>query len=99
MLAFPFTDASSSKRRPALILLDAGDADVVLARVTNQVLRSAFDVEIVNWRSAGLLLPSLVQVHKLATLDKDLIERRLGRLTVDDWAQTQAAIKQLFKLY
>lgn len=98
MLAFPFTDASSSKRRPALILLDVGDADVVLARVTSQDPRSAFDVEIVNWQSAGLLLPSLVQVHKLATLEKDLIERRLGRLTADDWAQTQAAIKQLFKL-
>ena len=99
MLAFPFSDASSSKRRPALILLDVGDADVVLARVTSQDPRSAFDVEIVNWQSAGLLLPSLVQVHKLATLDKDLIKRRLGRLTADDWAQTQVAIKQLFQLH
>ena len=98
MLAFRFTNASGSKRRPALVLLDMGDADVILARVTSQDPRTAFDVQVVGWQSAGLLLPSVVQVHKLATLEKGLIERRLGRLTADDWAQIQAAIKQLFKL-
>ncbi len=34
LLKFPFTDASGSKRRPARLLLDTGDDDIVVARVT-----------------------------------------------------------------
>ncbi|MCX6843143.1 MAG: hypothetical protein NTX53_12765 [candidate division WOR-3 bacterium] len=34
LLEFPFTDTSGSKRRPALILHDTGDDDIVVARVT-----------------------------------------------------------------
>lgn len=70
LLAFPFSDATGSKRRPALVLLDTGDQDIVVARVTSQAIRSSFDVNIVAWQQAGLLLPSIVRVDKLATLEK-----------------------------
>ncbi len=33
---FPFTTSGPGKPRPALVVLDTGDADVVLARVTTQ---------------------------------------------------------------
>lgn len=96
LLLFPATHMRAAKRRPALILLDTGDEDVVVARVTSQVARTTFDVRLANWRKAGLLLPSVVRVHKLATLEKGLIERRLGELTAGDWAQVRARIRQLW---
>jgi hypothetical protein len=37
----------------------------------------------------------VVRVHKLATLEKRLVERRLGVLAASDWAQVQAKIQQL----
>jgi mRNA interferase MazF len=37
LLQFPFTDTAGSKRRPALVLLDTGDDDIVVARVTGQL--------------------------------------------------------------
>jgi len=77
LLAFPFADATEAKRRPALVLLDTGDADVVVARITSQTAQTTLDVELVEWQQAGLLLPSVVRVHKLATLGKRLVERRL----------------------
>jgi len=36
LIHFPFTDGSSAKKRPALVLLDAGDNDLLLARITTQ---------------------------------------------------------------
>jgi mRNA interferase MazF len=45
----------------------------------------------------GLLLPSVVRVNKVATLEKRLVERRLGALTASDWAQVQAVIQQLWR--
>jgi len=84
LLSFPFADATRVKRRPALVLLDTGDEDIVVARVTSQVAQRPFDVELVEWRRAGLLLPSVVRVHKVATLEKRLVEQRLGALTASD---------------
>ncbi len=89
LLSFPFADATRVKRRPALVLLDTGDEDIVVAR-------GPFDVELVEWRRAGLLLPSVVRVHKVATMEKRLVERRLGALTAGDWAQVRAVIQQLW---
>ncbi|MGA8346262.1 MAG: hypothetical protein WB773_00450, partial [Isosphaeraceae bacterium] len=36
LVDFPFTTSGPGKPRPALVVLDTGDADVVLARVTTQ---------------------------------------------------------------
>jgi len=96
LLSFPFADATRVKRRPALVLLETGDEDIVVARVTSQVARGPFDVELVEWRQAGLLLPSVVRVHKVATMEKRLVERRLGALTAGDWARVRAVIQQLW---
>ncbi|RKY59086.1 MAG: type II toxin-antitoxin system PemK/MazF family toxin [Candidatus Latescibacterota bacterium] len=97
LLSFPFVDVAGVKRRPALVLLDTGDEDVIVARVTSQAARGPFDVELVDWRQAGLLLPSVVRVHKVATLEKRLVERRLGMLTSKDWERVRTAIRDLWK--
>lgn len=96
LLSFPFAGATGAKRRPALVLLDTGDEDIVVARLTSQVAHGPFDVELVEWRRAGLLLPSVARVHKVATLEKHLVERRLGSLTANDWARVRAATQQLW---
>jgi mRNA interferase MazF len=36
LLAFPFTSETGAKQRPALVLLDSGDEDLLVARVTAQ---------------------------------------------------------------
>jgi hypothetical protein len=67
---FPFTVSGPGKPRPALVILDTGDADVLLARVTTQAHAGPFDVPIRDWQQAGLLAPSTARLHKLATLAK-----------------------------
>ncbi|PJH75015.1 MAG: growth inhibitor [Anaerolineae bacterium CG_4_9_14_0_8_um_filter_58_9] len=96
LLSFPFADVMGAKRRPALVIFDAGDEDIVVARVTSQAVQTVFDVKLVEWQQAGLLLPSVVRVHKVATLEKRLVERRLGTLTASDWAQVHAKVQQLW---
>jgi mRNA interferase MazF len=95
-LMFPFVEASGAKRRPALVLMDASDDDIIVARITGQMSQTAFDVPLVEWQQAGLRIPSVVRVHKLATLEKGLVERQLGNLAPDDWAQVRARLQQLW---
>ncbi len=96
LLSFPFTDATGTRRRPALVLLDTGDEDLVVARITSQTLRTPFDIDIIEWQQAGLLLPSMVRLDKMATLEKLLVERRLGSLTTDDWNRARAVVQRLW---
>lgn len=96
LVSFPFADAAGVKRRPALVLLDTGDEDIVVARVTSQEAQSVFDVTLAEWQEAGLRLPSVARVHKVATLEKRLLEGRLGMLTPKDLAQVRARIQQVW---
>lgn len=84
LVDFPFTSTGPGKPRPALVILDTGDADVVLARVTTQSHGSAYDVQILAWKQAGLLAPSTVRLHKVATLAKSRVHKHLGSLAAID---------------
>ena len=96
LLEFPHTDGVGLSRRPALVLIDSGDADIVIARVTRQAPRDQFDIEINDWGPAGLLHPSFVRPHKLATYLKRRVERILGEISEADWNRVRQSIRRLW---
>ena len=51
LLAFPFTSGAGQKQRPALVVFDSGDDDVVVARITTQPRSSEQGDQIVDGRS------------------------------------------------
>lgn len=81
LIHFPFSDTSETKKRPALIIKDTKDGDVIVKRITSQLKDTAEDIEIVNWKESGLLIPSNIRIHKISTISKKLIERKLGSLS------------------
>jgi len=80
LLIFPFADGKTSKRRPALIINDFKDGDIIACRITSQIYNTKNDIYIENWEKAGLRLPSVIRAHKIATLEKDMVEIILGKL-------------------
>lgn len=80
LLSFPFTDGKGSKRRPALVIRDTGDGDVIVCRVTSKLYDTVFDLSIEDWEKCGLRLPSVVRTHKIATLSSSMVERELGEI-------------------
>jgi mRNA interferase MazF len=96
LVSFPFAGGTQVKTRPGLIILDSGDADVVVARVTTQMYQTGFDVAIQDWSGAGLLAPSVVRLHKLATLEKVLVARTLGILQATDRQKVSHVLQQIF---
>ena len=80
LLKFPFTDGKSYKKRPALIINEYDDGDIIVCRITSQIYETPYDVNINNWENSGLRLPSVIRVHKLATLEKDLVEVKMGEI-------------------
>ena len=96
LVVFYQTDGNK-KQRPALIVLDTGDNDIVLAPITTTERKSKGDYRIKNWQQSGLLLNSWVRLAKITCLGKSAIHRRLGAFNNDDKKQTVSAWNKLYK--
>lgn len=88
LVPFPFTDLSTSKKRPALVvspeIYNEGH-DLVIAFITSQIkVQSRIgDYKILDWRAASLPKPSLLRM-KFATIDKSIAVKKLGHLSEGD---------------
>lgn len=94
VVEFPFSDLSSGKRRPGVVLA-SDDADLLIARLTTQEPRDEFDVSLADWAAIGLPRPSTVRVAKLLVIDRRLVQRSLGRLAANDKHAVAAAAQRL----
>ncbi len=78
LVPFPFTDQSTSKKRPAVIVssdpYNRDRPDIILMAVTSQLrqLGKTGEAEVGDWRKAGLLKPSRIKPI-LATIEKNLV--------------------------
>ncbi len=93
LLKFPFTDGVSFKKRPALVIKDSKDGDVIVCRVTSKIYQTSFDLKLRNWVKYGLRLPSVIRIHKIASLEISLVDLKIGQ--IDKTTQNQA--KRIFK--
>ncbi len=77
---FPFTDLSSVKRRPALVISTDNErrTDIIVAYITSVARNEPDAVPITPSQANGLKVPSLVRFDKIATIDKSIIAGRLG---------------------
>ena len=88
LVPFPFTDLSSRKIRPAVIVSRASESspDTIVAFVSSVPFRpSASHVILpsthVDFKKTGLKTHSTIRCDKLATLDKSIVLGEMGRLS------------------
>lgn len=85
LVPFPFTDQTTTKKRPAVIVSSVEyqreRSDVVLIAVTSQAnpATSFGEMTITEWKAAGLIKPSIIK-PVLTTIDKKLVIKKLGQL-------------------
>ena len=91
-----FSEGTTAKKRPVLIVHDAGDLDLLVVPVTSHSSRGGEDVKLEDWRAAGLRLPSTARMSKLATVAKSRVVRKLGHLTDRDAQETRQALHRFF---
>ena len=80
LLKFPFTNSKKYKKRPALVLLDTNDGDIIVCRITSVLYKTEFDFEVENYEKYGLKLPSIIRLHKIASLEKATVEQTIGTI-------------------
>jgi mRNA interferase MazF len=99
VVPFPFSDLSSSKRRPALVLAKAGEDDLVLSQITSQGIRDNHAVEISasDFCNGGLKVTSNIRPNKLFTAEAGIIAYKAGSLQSEKTAEVVAKITKLLK--
>jgi mRNA interferase MazF len=100
LVPFPFTDQSATKRRPAVVV--SSDAyhrerpDLIILAVTSQAqTQTGFgEASVAKWKEAGLLRPSVLK-PVLATIERGLVLRKLGRLADEDRAALRKVLDEI----
>lgn len=70
-----FHESEGAKIRPVIVVMDTGDEDFVAVPVTSRARIADFDVALPEWHAAGLNVPSIARVHKIAVLSKAAVRR------------------------
>ena len=104
LIKFPFTDFSSAKLRPALIITDESKSeDFILAFITTQLeQKEKYDVllsiKFEDFQKTGLKKESILKLNKLTTLNKRMIVGKIGFLKGKLIDEVNNNLKSLFKI-
>ena len=94
LLPIPFTDLTSRKVRPAVVIGKSG-ADLFLVPISSVLANT--DFPITEWRAAGLNVPSGIKAQ-LATVEEKLVVKIIGRLAAGDLQTLDARLRGWLKL-
>jgi mRNA interferase MazF len=98
LVPFSFTDQTGLKKRPAIVVssqaYDQRRRDLVIMAVSSQAKPTPDfgELTVKEWKKAGLIKPSVTK-PVLATIEKRLVLRKLGRLQDADRAALHTALR------
>jgi mRNA interferase MazF len=101
---FPFTDLTSTKLRPALVLAVHGENVIVVgifSRVPAGNLRRTWvlvEDRHPVFRRIGLKKTSLLKAKKIAVVHESVFRRKLGTLPLDLMARVEEALKRALRI-
>ena len=96
LLPIPFTDLSSAKIRPAIVVgFGTVSGDIFVVPITSQLGNS--DFALAQWQAAGLNVPSGVK-GQLATVEAMLVRKIVGRISATDRDTLNAHLRRWLAL-
>ena len=80
---FPFSDLTSSKRRPALVLAYAENGDYFLCQITSKTKKDSWALELPDSEivEGELFKSSNIRPNRLFTADQSIILYKVGKIT------------------
>ena len=94
LLPIPFTDLTSRKVRPAVVIGKNG-ADLFLVPISSVLANT--DFPLTEWRAAGLNVPSGIKAQ-LATVEEKLVVKIIGQLAASDLQTLDTRLRGWLKL-
>ena len=101
LVPFPFTDLTSRRTRPAVVVstseFERATGSFTVAMVTSTPQHTPYDCALADWKKTRLLFPSWVRA-RLVTLSPTLVRYRPGRLTARDLTEVEKRLRRALAL-
>ena len=97
VIPFPFSDLSSSKRRPALVVAVASSDDIILAQITSRNFNDIYSIELsdIDFMAGGLNVVSNIRPNKLFTAEISIVDYKAGNIKVQKMKDVAETISTL----
>lgn len=96
LLPIPFSDLTSTKVRPAIVVGHGStEGDLFLVPVTSRLAHGDFQLK--GWKVCGLNVPSAVKAQ-LATVESRLVRKIVGRLADEDIHRMDETLREWLEL-
>jgi len=82
VVPFPFSDLTSAKRRPALVIAELEGDDIILCQITGQSIKDRYAISIdeSDFETGTLKQKSNARPNRIFTADRHIILYRVGHL-------------------
>ncbi|MBI2112724.1 type II toxin-antitoxin system PemK/MazF family toxin [Candidatus Woesearchaeota archaeon] len=99
IVKFPFSDLTSIKKRPALVVANLTGDDYILAQITSVARVDNYSITLSNqdFKEGRLPVSSLIRPNKLFTSDKSLILYCVGLLKEKKIKEVEESLINIFK--
>ena len=83
ILSYPFSDFTSQKRRPALLIASPKGNDIIICQITSQVHYDSLSISLEegDFVQGSLHQKSYIRPNKLISIDKKLILYKAGKIS------------------
>mgnify|MGYP001569164926 CR=1 FL=1 len=106
LLPFPFTDFSSFKQRPALVIssddFNFSQNDIVVVAISSHIPskfgKNDFLIGKENPEKFGLPKTSLIKLGKIITVDQRLVRKSIGKLPKNEFKKIVKKIQEILGL-
>lgn len=103
LIPIPFTDLTSQKKRPAIIIssdkYNETNEDIVVVALTSNIESRNFTITLTadDLEDGVLKVTSMIRVDKIYTLNKSIIIKTFGRVKPDILAKIKDSILKLIE--
>ncbi len=98
VVPFPFSDLSSTKRRPALVVASLLGDDFILCQITSKARQDQYAIPLKKseFKNGGLPVQSCIRPNRLFTADRSIINTKVGMLSITKIKEVENHIVQIF---
>ncbi len=97
---FPFSDLTSKKLRPCLVIGLAEFEDIILCQITSKPYGSKRAIALTkkDFSSGSIVVDSFIRPDKIATLDLGMITKKLGDIKKSKLSEVKVALKKVLEI-
>lgn len=100
LATFPFSDLTTNKLRPCLVVGIAEFDDIALCQITSKRYQSKRAVPLLqaDFSQGSIVTNSFIRPDKIATLDRSMIKKTLGKITDVKLNEVKSKLKAFLEI-